>query len=161
MDLQTLNIAQLLADVRDAFACQADELGVVLSVTAPDSLPALLADPQRIGQVLNNLVSNALRFTQAADEIVLGAAKVPDDSAVQLWVSDTGAGISAADLPRIFDRFWRGDPARSHHSGAGSGLGLAIARGLVEAHGGRIWAESQLGQGTIISCILPIIEKKI
>lgn len=73
-----------------------------------------------------------------------------------LWVADSGEGIPAVDLPRIFDRFWRGDPARSHETGAGSGLGLAIAKSLIEAHGGRIWAESQVDQGTTVSCVLPL-----
>ncbi len=156
LDAQPLDIAQLLADVRDTFAFQADEAGIALTVDAPASLPHLLADPQRMGQVLGNLVSNALRFTPRGGEISLGAARVPGDRAVQLWVSDTGAGIPAEDLPRIFDRFWRGDPARSHESGAGTGLGLAIAKSLVEAHGGRIWAESKVGQGTAVICIFPL-----
>jgi two-component system OmpR family sensor kinase/two-component system sensor histidine kinase BaeS len=155
LDFQPLDVPQLLEDVRDAFAHQADEAGITLTLDVPGPLPALLADPQRMGQVLGNLVSNALRHTPAGGRITLGAAEVPDGGAVQLWVSDTGEGIRAEDLPRIFDRFWRGDPARSHELGAGSGLGLAIARSLVEAHGGRIGAESQVGAGTTINCTLP------
>jgi two-component system sensor histidine kinase BaeS len=73
-----------------------------------------------------------------------------------LWVADTGEGIPTGDLLRIFDRFWRGDPARTRETGAGSGLGLAIAKSLVEAHGGRIWAESQVGEGTMVTCYLPL-----
>jgi signal transduction histidine kinase len=75
---------------------------------------------------------------------------------LRLWIGDTGEGIPSEDLPRIFDRFWRGDPSRSHEAGAGSGLGLAIARSLVEAHGGRIWAESRVGEGTTVSCVMPL-----
>jgi signal transduction histidine kinase len=155
LDLQPLGIHQLLADVRDAFAHQADDNGITLALDAPGTLPALLADPQRMGQVLGNLVNNALRHTPPGGTITLGAAEVPEGHAVQLWVSDTGEGIPAEDLPRIFDRFWRGDPARSHELGAGSGLGLAIAKSLVEAHGGRIAAESQVGTGTTVHCTLP------
>ena len=156
LDLQALDVPQLLVDLRDTFACQANEAGVDLTVDAVESLPPLLADPQRLGQVLGNLIGNALRHTPRGGQVTLGAALAPTGDAVRLWVADTGEGIAADDLPRIFDRFWRGDPARSHEAGAGSGLGLAIARSLVEAHGGRIWADSQLGQGTTISCLLPL-----
>jgi two-component system sensor histidine kinase BaeS len=159
LDLQIVDVPQLLADVCDAFACQADEAGIALIAQVPDSLPPLLVDPQRLGQVLGNLVSNALRHTPPGGQVTLGAALDPAcPGQVRLWVADTGEGIPAEDLPRIFDRFWRGDPARSHEAGAGSGLGLAIAKSLVEAHGGRIWAESPgvPGHGTIISCLLPL-----
>ncbi len=158
LDLQALDVSQLLVDLRDAFACQADEAGVDLMVDAIGSLPPLPADPQRLGQVLGNLIGNALRHTPRGGRVTLGATLAPEGDAVRLWVADTGEGIAAEDLPRIFDRFWRGDPARSHEAGAGSGLGLAIARSLVEAHGGRIWADSQLGQGATISCLLPLLQ---
>lgn len=160
LDLQELDVAQLLADVRDALAPQAGEAGVRLEVEAGDDLPPLTGDPQRLGQVLCNLVTNALRHTPAGGRVTLGAQALVGEGAppgMHLWVADTGQGIAAEDLPRIFDRFWRGDPARSHESGAGMGLGLAIARGLVEAHGGRIWAESEglPGRGTTVSLVLP------
>jgi signal transduction histidine kinase len=159
LDIQVLDVPQLLADVRDTFAVQASEAGVALGVESAESLPPLIGDPQRLGQVLGNLVTNALRHTPPGGRVTLGATlpsteEVP--TAVLLWVADTGEGIPSEDLPRIFDRFWRGDPARSHELGAGSGLGLAIAKSLVEAHGGRIWAESQVGQGTAVSCLLPL-----
>jgi signal transduction histidine kinase len=159
LDLQVLDVSQLLADVRDAFACQANEAGIGLEVDEAGALTPLVADPQRLGQVLGNLVTNALRHTPPGGEISLGADLERVDETprfVRLWVADTGEGIPAGDLPRIFDRFWRGDPARTRETGAGSGLGLAIAKSLVEAHGGRIWAESQLDQGTIVSCFLPL-----
>jgi len=156
LDLQALDVQQLLVDLRDAFACEADEAGIDLTVDVVQSLPPLPADPQRLGQVLGNLIGNALRHTPRGGHVTLGAALAPTGDAVRLWVADTGEGIAANDLPHIFDRFWRGDPARSHEAGAGSGLGLAIARSLVEAHGGRVWADSQLGQGTTVSCLLPL-----
>jgi signal transduction histidine kinase len=161
LDAQTLDVPQLLADVRDAFNPQAGEAGIALVLDAEERLPSLHADPQRLGQVLGNLVTNALRHTPRGGEVALGAAGVPSDAVaptgVLLWVADNGEGIATEDLPRIFDRFWRGDPARSHEQGAGSGLGLAIAKGLVQAHGGRIWAESQVGQGTTVSCLFPVL----
>jgi two-component system OmpR family sensor kinase/two-component system sensor histidine kinase BaeS len=161
LDAQALDVAQLLADVRDAYHCQADEAGTALALDVTGGLPSLYADPQRLGQVLGNLVTNALRHTPPGGEVTLGAAPVPPGAAkstgILLWVADNGEGIPAEDLPRIFDRFWRGDPARSHERGAGSGLGLAIAKGLVEAHGGRIWAESRAGEGTTVSCLFPVL----
>ena len=161
LDAQALDVQQLLADVRDAFDCQASEAGIELALDVEQGLPSLYADPQRLGQVLGNLVANALRHTPPGGEVTLGAAPVPPDLAkptgILLWVADNGEGIPAEDLPRIFDRFWRGDPARSHERGAGSGLGLAIAKGLVEAHGGRIWAESRSGEGTTVSCLFPVL----
>ena len=160
LDLQELDVAQLLADVRDAFAARAGEAGIALQIEAGDDLPPLTGDPQRLGQVLGNLMANALRHTPAGGRVTLGAEALVADGvppAVRLWVADSGRGIAAEDLPRVFDRFWRGDPARSHEAGAGMGLGLAIARGLVEAHGGRIWAESDgvPGRGTTVSFVLP------
>ncbi|MGD8397250.1 MAG: HAMP domain-containing sensor histidine kinase [Anaerolineae bacterium] len=155
LDLQTLDVRQFLADVRDVFACRAEEAGITLAVDAPGALPPLVADPQRLGQVFGNLVTNALRHTSPGGRVTLGADVGPDGAGVQLRVADTGEGIAPDDLPRIFDRFWRGDPARVRGGGAGSGLGLAIARSLVEAHGGRVWAESRQGEGTTIRIDLP------
>jgi two-component system OmpR family sensor kinase/two-component system sensor histidine kinase BaeS len=157
LDLQTLDVRQLLLDVREAFAYQAAEAEIALKVQVSGTLPTLIADPQRLGQVLSNLVTNALRHTPAGGTVTLGTAPLPESFRIEFWVADTGEGIAAQDLPRIFDRFWRGDPARSHEAGAGSGLGLAIAKSLVEAHGGRIRAESQPGQGTVVRLVLPTL----
>jgi signal transduction histidine kinase len=156
LDLQVLEVHQLLTDVREVFASQAGEAEIELLVEVLEPLPSVLADPQRLGQVLGNLVANALRHTPGGGTVTLGATGEPGGEAVSLWVADTGEGIAAEDLPRIFDRFWRGDRSRSHESGASSGLGLAIAKSLVEAHGGRIWAKSQVDEGTTVSCILPL-----
>lgn len=156
LDVQTMNVCQLLADVRDAYACQAQEANIALALEMADSLPRLNADPQRLGQVFGNLLTNALRHTPPGGTVTLGAAPVAGEQELALWVSDTGEGIPPDDLARIFDRFWRGDEARSRTTGGGSGLGLAIAKSLVEAHGGRIWAESEMGQGTVITCLFPL-----
>lgn len=162
LDLQELEVHQLLADVRDAFAPQAAEAGVTLRVEAPEqALQPLHADPQRLGQVLGNLMTNALRHTPSGGRVTLGAAPVGDGEGpegVEIWVADSGEGVPPDDLPRIFDRFWRADRARSHEEAAGSGLGLAIARSLVQLHGGRIWAESEgvPGKGTTVFFVLPL-----
>ena len=95
---------------------------------------------------MSNLVINALRHTPAGGTITVAAEATPEG--VRLQVQDTGEGIPPEDLPYVFDRFWRGDPARSHFKGAGAGLGLAIARQLVQAHGGQIQVDSAAGVGT-------------
>lgn len=152
---ETVDITELLTDVQTSFSGQADAGDIELRVELPPAAPhlAITGDIGRLDQVLGNLVANALRYTPAGGEIVLGAAPTADG--VQLTVSDSGAGIAAADLPFVFDRFWRGDRARTHTDGAGSGLGLAIARQLVQSHGGRIAVTSKPGLGTTFTIELP------
>jgi two-component system OmpR family sensor kinase/two-component system sensor histidine kinase BaeS len=146
----------LLQSVAGAFAPQARDAGVSLQLAPVCDLPDLYADPQRISQVLGNLISNALRHTPSGGTITLAAWTVPADSShVYMSVQDTGMGIAPEDLPHVFDRFWKADRARSRSGGAG--LGLAIARRIVEAHGGRIWAASAPGQGTTVAFALPAI----
>jgi signal transduction histidine kinase len=116
------------------------------------NLPAIQVDPDRLAQVLGNLVSNALRYTPAGGQIALGAAG--QGRRVLLSVQDTGAGIPPGDVPHVFDRFYRGDEARDGNGGE-SGLGLAIARSLVELQGGTISVQSVLGQGTTFRIVLP------
>ena len=110
-------------------------------------------DPQRIRQVLLNLLSNAERHTPEGGRIAVRAERW--DGEAHVSVSDTGPGIPPDDLPYVFERFWRGDKSRTRASG-GTGLGLAIAKQLVEAHGGRIWAESPPGQGATFAFALPL-----
>ncbi|ABY34108.1 MAG TPA: HAMP domain-containing protein [Chloroflexus aurantiacus] len=136
-----------------SFTPAANERNVRLSATIDDNLPDIEVDPQRIAQVLGNLIGNALRHTPAGGEVIVSAHR--DESGIRFEVRDTGAGIDPADLPYIFDRFYKADRARSRSSG-GAGLGLAIARRLVEAHGGQIWATSALQQGTTVSFRLPV-----
>jgi len=104
-----------------------------------------------MGQVLINLLHNAIKFTPPGGRVHLSARQ--DGDRVLVSVSDTGVGIAAEDLPRIFERFYKADRSRS---GGGTGLGLAIARHLVEGHGGRIWVESQEGKGSTFSFSLPV-----
>jgi signal transduction histidine kinase len=119
------------------------------------NLPPVLADADRITQVMVNLLSNALTYTPPGGEVIVSVARAGGN--VQISVKDNGAGIPAKSLPHIFDRFFRVDKSRSRASGGGSGIGLTIARAFVEAHSGRIWAESPgIGQGAIFSFTLPI-----
>jgi two-component system sensor histidine kinase BaeS len=147
-----VSLPDLLADVATSFGGQAEAAGVSLQVTLPDGAHDLRvsADAGRLDQVLGNLVANALRHTPAGGAITLSA--VAREGAVQIAVADSGSGIPAGELPYIFDRFWRGDKARS---GPGSGLGLAIARQLILAHGGQIEVASSEGEGTTFTVTLP------
>jgi two-component system sensor histidine kinase BaeS len=145
----------LLADVGTSFGGQAEAAGIDLRIQSdgdPDSM-TITADAGRLDQVLGNLLANALRHTRSGGKITLSAD--PTDGGVRIMVSDTGEGIRAEELPAIFDRFWRGDRSRLRAGGAGSGLGLAIVRQLVQALGGRIGVESEVGQGTTFIIELP------
>jgi two-component system, OmpR family, sensor histidine kinase BaeS len=146
------DLAELLETCRAAQQAAADAGGVTLAAQA-DGPVVVRADPDRLRQVIGNLVANALRATPAGGSVTLCAAGAADGWA-SVVVRDTGVGIAPADLPRIFDRFWRTDTARGRATG-GAGLGLAIARQIVTDHGGRITADSRPGAGTTITIALP------
>ena len=152
---EVVSIAELLADVQTSFSGQAEaasiDLGVVTNGDA--TTMQIMGDMDRLDQVLSNLVANSLQHTPTNGSILLKAKLV--DESVQIQVQDSGKGIDAADLPFIFDRFWRGDKARTHHNGSGSGLGLAIAKQLVVAHNGRISVTSTPDEGTTFTISLP------
>jgi two-component system, OmpR family, sensor histidine kinase BaeS len=145
--------AALLERTGLAYIVQAEQQGIALRVETPPALPSILVDTDRMTQVLNNLVSNALRYTTEG-EIVLAAQA--DGRQVDLQVRDTGSGIAQEDLPFVFDRFYRADKARQRGDSATSGLGLAIARAMVEAHGGTIAVASAPGAGTTFTITLPV-----
>lgn len=130
-------VDSLLREVREQFGPQAAELGISLQVESEGELPAVRGEASRLGQVLANLVGNALKFTERGGRVEVRARRAERE--VLFTVADTGAGIEPADLPHVFDRFWQGDRARR----AGAGLGLAIAQGIVQAHGGSIRVESR------------------
>ncbi len=138
----------LLDDVVRAHEPAASAAGLALRLEVPEHLPDLRVDRDRLLQVFDNVVGNAIKFTPAGGEVVLSAE--PRDGQVLFRVRDTGAGIAPDHLEHLFDRFWQ---ARSDRRGAG--LGLAIAKGLVEAHGGQIWADSEPGRGTTVCFALP------
>ncbi len=146
----------VLAHLAAAHAPRAETAGVHLSVP-PMENPAITADPVRLRQALDNLVSNAIRHTPPGGSVTVTANQLENDAIFE--VTDTGTGISAEDLPRVFDRFWRADPSRSRISG-GSGLGLAIVRKLTEAHGGEVTATSTPGEGTTFTLRFPAIGRE-
>jgi signal transduction histidine kinase len=136
----------------ESFSELAARREVTLEGRAEPGIDPVLMDVQLIGRVLSNLLGNGLRHTPTGGTVRLHASKAGDHVLVE--VHDNGEGISQEDLPHIFERFYRGEKSRSRASG-GSGLGLAIARGIVEAHGGQIGAESAAGRGTRFFFTLP------
>ena len=170
-DLRTLSLADagelplqrqpmapraLLERLAVAYAPQAAARKIALEVAAEPGLPELHVDPERMAQVLGNLISNALRYTPDGGRIVLAAQAAERGDALVLAVQDNGAGMPADVLPHIFDRFYRGDPSRGQQE-VESGLGLAIAKSIVEAHGGNITASSAgAGQGSTFAIRLPL-----
>jgi PAS domain S-box-containing protein len=144
------DVAQLVLQTIHMFGVEAEEKGIALETRVPTSLPLVAADGARLVQVLSNLVRNAIKFTPRDGRIVVSVEE--RDTNLQFSVVDTGVGINAADQPNIFDRYWqaqRGAVAR------GSGLGLSIAKGIVHAHGGRIWVESEIGKGSAFAFTIP------
>jgi two-component system sensor histidine kinase BaeS len=147
LEREAIPPGELVATAAEAYRDEAADRGVRLDVRVAEGLPDVDVDRVRIGEVLSNLLTNALRYTPGGGSIVLSAQR--DRHGVAFEVADTGSGIPAADLPHIFDRFRKSSESR------GSGLGLAIARSLVEAHGGSISARSDAA-GTSIRFIVPL-----
>lgn len=151
MHRNAVPLADLLERAREQFAPHAARAGLTFRVRADGDLPLLDVDSDRALQVMLNLLGNAAKFTPRGGEVVLSTHAGPRYHEVQFSIADTGIGISAADLPNIFDRFWQVHRTRR----GGAGLGLAIAKGIVEAHGGSITVTSELGAGTTFSFTLP------
>ncbi|HEY8600232.1 MAG TPA: ATP-binding protein [Thermomicrobiales bacterium] len=159
LDREPLAPAELVERAVDAARPRAAEKGISLVGTVEEALPPVSVDPQRLSQVLQNLLTNALRHTPQGGRVTIEAQRTPAE-AVAISVTDTGSGIAPADLPHIFERFYRADSSRARATG-GSGLGLTITRRLVEAHGGTIDATSTVGQGSRFTFTLPAIEDVI
>jgi len=141
----------LLKPATERMALQAERAGLELVLDCQPELPAVFADPDRITQVLINLIHNAVKFTPPAGKITVSAYQ--DGDHIVFYVRDTGVGIARKDLGRIFERFYKADRART---GGGTGLGLSIARHMIESHGGYIWAESEEQVGSTFNFTLPI-----
>jgi signal transduction histidine kinase len=157
------DLADLVRKVVARNQLEASEKGIALSIDAEGEFPTVAIDEQRISQVVNNLLSNALRHTGRGGKVMvsantngnpLGDQSGREIAAVTVTVTDTGSGIPVEDLPFVFDRFYRPDKSRSRSSG-GSGIGLAIVKQLVEAHGGKTWVESAPGEGSRFYFTIP------
>jgi signal transduction histidine kinase len=153
LNLAPLDPRATLERIVRSFQFPARQKDIELRLESDPDLPEINADEARLDRVLSNLVGNAIRHTPPGGVITILATRKAGNFIVS--VEDTGEGIPAADLPFIFDRFYRVDRSRTDAEGASSGLGLAIARALVEAHGGSLSAESEVGRGTRITVNLP------
>jgi two-component system sensor histidine kinase BaeS len=154
LNSRPVNARALLERAAMAYMPETQRQGISIQVEATADLPEVKVDPGRMAQVLENLMSNALRYTPEGGQITLSAAA--EGNSVSLCVQDNGVGIAPGDLPYVFDRFYRADKSRQREGGA-SGLGLAIAKSIVEAQGGSISVESTLGEGTVFMIALPAI----
>ena len=150
LDLAPVAACDLLDSASKRMQLQAERAGLNLRVACAEDLPRVQIDSQRLEQVLVNLIHNAVKFTRAGGEVVLLAE--PVDGSVRFGVCDTGIGIPEDEVSRIFERFYRVDKSRA---GSGTGLGLSIAKHIVEAHRGKIWAESREGQGSRFFFTIP------
>ncbi len=153
LEIAPLDVGEFFQELRRDWANRMDVRGVTMRLDLVGDLPVIHADRMRLEQVCTNLLDNGLKYTPAGGEITLGAARHGD--MVELWVSDTGQGILSADLPHIFERFYRADKARSREFG-GTGLGLSIVKHIAQAHGGSVSAESAYGSGTTIRVRIPV-----
>jgi two-component system phosphate regulon sensor histidine kinase PhoR len=153
LQLKSLVLASVVESVLDIIRPRAEAAEVLLEQAIPDALPPVLADNDRLEQILINLVDNAVKYSPRGARVLV-SAEVLDRETVQVAVVDSGVGIPAADLPRITERFYRVDKARSRALG-GTGLGLAIVKHLVAAHGGQLRITSEVGRGTTVRFTLP------
>ncbi len=152
LELGEVSIESLVSDCVRGVGARAEARGVRVESSVDHGLPPVRGAHDHLERVLLNLLTNALRHTPSDGSVAVVVR--PDGQGVRVSVEDTGEGIPAGDLEHAFERFWRADDAR-RRDGSGAGLGLAIARGLVEAHGGRIWAEARPEGGARVSFVLP------
>jgi len=150
IEKRRVEVVEVVLSAIDSQQVLTASASVVLGTDLAPALPAVAADELRLQEVLENLISNAVKFTPAGGTVIIGAAPHPDG--LRIWVRDSGAGIAPEHLPHVFDRFWQG----VKHDRRGAGLGLAICRAIIDAHGGRIWAESGPAGGTTLSFTLPL-----
>lgn len=156
LSLQALSVPPLLESLVAKFSMQLMEDGPTLTMQAQPNLPALWADSDRTEQIMVNLLGNAIRHTERGSIVLKAWTEAGHEESNRVWiaVSDTGVGLSASELPHVFDRFWRSASSRQQNQG-GTGIGLTITRQLVELQGGQIFAQSQAGTGTTFKFWLP------
>jgi len=154
LSFTNLDLGRFASDLVKDLAITAADHGLELSAEVPALPVFVFADAGRLQQVLHNLIENSLRYTEAGGKIRVAVAAVPGEA--RITVSDTGIGIPEADLPFVFERFYRAKRSRAANPG-GSGLGLSIVRWIVEAHKGRVNAESVVGKGSTFSVYIPVI----
>jgi signal transduction histidine kinase len=152
LDITAASLRDLISEGLARFQALADQRQITLFTEVSDDIDPVYLSASKISRVLDNLLGNALRYAPDHGHIWISAKRI--DSGIEVAVQDDGPGFSPADISRLFEQFYRGEQARSRATG-GAGLGLAIARGIIEAHGGHIWAENAADGGAKISFFLP------
>lgn len=154
LEMKPIGVGDFLKRIKEEWSKLSEKKWCKLELELDNHLPIIMADALRLEQVLSNLIENALNYSNPNSVIKVCAFFEKQDKVVKFFVKDQGAGIPSDKLPRIFDRFFRADPARSRALG-GTGLGLSIVKSIVELHKGKIWAESEVGKGTIVFFTIP------
>ena len=152
IELAPASLSDLVSDCLESLIASAELRGITLSGTVDPDVDPVLMSAEKIGRVMKNLVENALHHTPVGGAVTITAALGAEG--VVVAVEDDGPGFAVADLPHVFEQFYRGEQARSRDKGS-AGLGLAIAQGIIQAHGGRIWAENAPGGGARVGFLLP------
>jgi signal transduction histidine kinase len=150
LDPYRVDAGQVIRECAEALRPHASAASLELELELTQGTPEVWADRHRLLQVFENLISNAIKFTAPGGQIRIGAG--PRDGEVLFWVRDSGTGIAAESLQHVFDRFWQAQKGERR----GAGLGLPIVKGIVEAHGGRIWVESALDRGSVFFFTIPV-----
>lgn len=153
LNRRVVPVEELVEKVAVPFSGEASNKNIDFNIDLEPGLPAVYADPDRMVQVMLNILGNALRYASEGGKVTLSARR--DGQDVVFSIKDNGSGIAPEDLDNIFERFYRSEQSRTR-AGGGTGLGLAIAKGIIETHGGRIWADSKIGQGSTFSFTVPI-----
>jgi diguanylate cyclase (GGDEF)-like protein len=152
-----IDLADIIKYIAQALKGQAKEKHISITTSISNGLPPAYADPEKIEQVLVNLIGNAIKFTPEEGKIIVGAKKI--DEHLEVSVADTGVGISSDNLPKLFDRFQQFGRPSGGGGSKGTGLGLSISKGIVEGHNGKIWAESNLGKGSRFTFTVPVYDE--
>jgi NtrC-family two-component system sensor histidine kinase KinB len=158
LNTQWASLADLLLLTYSRFQIHAEQAGLQMSIELPNSIPDLLMDDERVGQVLTNLIENAMKATPTGGRIAIGAEVC--DTEIKVFVRDTGIGIAPEDQAKIFGRFYRVEHKRSSQHGVHLGLGLSICQQIIESHHGRIWVESEPGEGSSFFFALPLVSRE-
>ena len=155
MSMESVDLIPVVKAAVQSMMLEAENQSIALSASLPDSLPLINGDKERLHQVVLNIISNAVKYNRADGSVAVSAGS--EGIHIFVRVQDTGLGIPEEDMPRIFERFYRVDKARSRKRG-GTGLGLAIAKEIVEAHGGQIQFDSVYGQGSTVTLRFPVLD---
>jgi two-component system, OmpR family, sensor kinase len=151
---ERVSLAPLVRDVFETAVILGEDAGLTIELPLCDEA-VVLGDPNRLRQLFLNLVTNAIKYTPRGGHVELSLSRRPHDD-IAFSVRDTGIGISASDMPHLFERFWRADRVRSRATGGGFGLGLSISQWIVQAHGGTLTVQSRLGRGSVFTVVLPV-----